>query len=77
MAHVRHAYDQLEPSGRLVAVMSTGPFFRSDDTATKFREWLDELDCDIEDLPADTFKGVDAFRHTGVSTKLVTSRRTA
>jgi hypothetical protein len=39
--HVRHAYDQLKPGGRVVAIMSEGPFFRSDKKATEFRDWLE------------------------------------
>lgn len=67
IAHVRHAYDFLKPGGRLVAIMSEGPFFRSDRKARKFREWLDERDSVSEQLPADTFK----VSGTGVHTRLV------
>jgi cyclopropane fatty-acyl-phospholipid synthase-like methyltransferase len=68
--HVRHAYDLLKPGGRLVSVMSTGPFHRSDRKATEFRTWLDGLsNYSVDDLPSDAFK--DSFRSTGVSTKLV------
>lgn len=70
--HVRHAYGQLVPGGCLVSVMSAGPFFRSDRKATEFREWLLQLDHEVEDLPDDAFRGHDAFRQTGVRTKLVT-----
>ena len=70
--HVRHAFDQLASGGRLVSVMSVGPFFRSDTKAEQFREWLEDLDHDLEDLPEDAFKGVEAFRQTGVRTKLLT-----
>ena len=37
----------------------------------EFRQWLDELSADIEQLPEDAFQGVDAFRQTGVKTRLV------
>lgn len=67
--HVRHAYDLLKPGGRLVSVMSRGPFYRSDRKATEFREWFDGLEGLSEELPADAFK--TAFRSTGVSTRLV------
>ena len=70
--HVRHAFKLLAPAGRLVSVMSKGPFFRSDAKSREFREWLDSLDHDVAELPADAFRGVDAFRQTGVQTCLVT-----
>jgi hypothetical protein len=69
--HVRHAYDLLAPSGRLVSIVCEGPFFRSDAKSVAFRAWLQELEADIEQLPEDAFLGVDAFRRTGVRTRLV------
>ena len=69
--HVRHAFDQLAPGGRLVAVMSEGPVFRQDRKASDFREWLDELGGESEQLPEDSFRGVEAFRETGVRTRVV------
>ena len=70
--HVRHAYELLAAGGRFVSVVCEGPFFRSDAKSVAFREWLDELGADIEQLPDDAFQGVDAFRQTGVKTRLVT-----
>lgn len=67
--HVRHAFKFLGPGGRLVAVMSTGPFFRSDRKATEFREWFEKVGGEKEDLPEGSFAG--AFRSTGVNTCLV------
>lgn len=67
IAHVRHAYDFLKPGGRIVAIMSEGPFFRSDRKAREFRQWLDERDSVTEQLPPDTFK----VSGTGVNTRLV------
>ena len=55
--------------------MSAGGFFRSDKKAEQFRAWLEELDAEVEDLPEDAFKGVEAFRQTGVRTKLVSLSR--
>ena len=69
--HLQHAYEQLAGDGRLVSVMSAGPFFRTDKKAEAFRSWLNELEHEIEDLPDDAFQGVEAFRQTGVQTKLV------
>lgn len=68
--HVRHAFGLLAPGGRLVAIMSAGPFFRSDRRSREFREWLDELGGDREDLPAGAFQASE--RPTGVRTVLVT-----
>lgn len=66
--HVRHAFGCLKPNGRLVAIMSAGPFFREDHKARDFREWLDQLDSVTEELPVDTFK----VSGTTVNTRLVT-----
>jgi hypothetical protein len=70
--HVRHAYELLAPGGRVVAIVSEGPFFRSDTQSVAFREFLGSLDeAYDEELPPDAFNGVDAFRQTGVKTRLV------
>lgn len=66
--HVRHAYDFLAEGGRLVSVMSPGPFFRTDRKAQEFGAWLAEVGADIEDLPAQSFKASG----TSVNAKLVT-----
>lgn len=68
--HVRHAYELLEPGGRIVAIMSEGPFFRGDKKASSFREWLEDLDGVSEQLPPNSFK--DSERSTGVATRIVT-----
>lgn len=66
--HVRHAYDFLAPGGRLVSVMSAGPFFRTDRKAQEFGAWLAEFGATVEDLPAESFKSSG----TSVAAKLVT-----
>lgn len=68
MAHVMRAFSHLEPGGRLVAIMSPGPFFRSDAKATAFRAWFDSHGGEKVDLPAGAFKESG----TGVGTVLVT-----
>jgi Methyltransferase small domain. len=68
VAHVRHAFKLLKPGGRLVAIMSEGPFFGQDKIATDFREWLDEVGWS-EQLPEGSFKSSE--RPTGVSTRMV------
>lgn len=56
MEHVRHAFECLEEGGRLVAIMSPGPFFRQDSKAGAFRSWFDALGGEKYDLPAGAFK---------------------
>jgi precorrin-6B methylase 2 len=68
MQHVRHAFTFLKPGGRLVAVMSLGPFFRQDKAASGFRDWFDDMGGEREDLPAGSFKESG----TGVGAVLVT-----
>ncbi|EMJ64587.1 methyltransferase small domain protein [Leptospira sp. P2653] len=70
--HVRHAYSLLKPGGKLISIMSEGPFFRSDNKSKNFRNWLDELGGEAEELPQDSFKGSESFRQTGVNTRIVT-----
>lgn len=69
--HVRRAYDKLRPGGRLVAITSEGPFFRSDKKSQAFRDWLDEVGADHDRLPEGSFAGSDADRQTGVNTRMI------
>ena len=71
MEHVQHAYKMLKPGGRVVSIMSKGPFFRKDKKSVAFREWLKKVDGEVEDLDAGSFTGAEAFRQTGVSTAKV------
>lgn len=71
MEHVQHAYSLLNDDGKLVSVMSSGGFSRNDKQSKAFREWLDSVGGEFEDLPENSFKGKDSFRQTGVSTKVV------
>jgi hypothetical protein len=64
--HVRHAYDLLARGGRLVTVMSEGPFFREDRRCREFRAWLDEVGGESEKLPEGSF-----LPATGVNTLLL------
>jgi phospholipid N-methyltransferase len=56
MEHVKHAYELLGENGRLVSIMSVGPFFRNDRKAVEFREWFDSVGGYQEELPAGSFK---------------------
>jgi SAM-dependent methyltransferase len=72
IVHVQHAYSLLRPGGRLVTVVSERPFFRVDNKSVAFRDWLEELDAEVERLSDDAFTGADAFRETSVRIRLVT-----
>ncbi len=68
--HVRHAFERnLKPGGKLVAIMSEGPFFRSDKKAQAFREWLEANGGTSEKNPEGSFK--DSDNSTGVATRTV------
>lgn len=70
--HVRAAYACLAPGGRLVALMSSGSFHRSDRKSQDFREWLDTVELfQVEEIESGAFTGAEAFRQTGVSCRLV------
>jgi len=69
--HVLHAFDFLKPGGRLVAIMSPGPFYRSDRTAQDFRLWFDSVGGEKVDIPAGVFKESG----TGIATVMVTISR--
>lgn len=73
--HVRKAYDVLERGGILVAIMGEGAFFRMDQKARDFRMWLSGLNADVEKLPENSFNTKDAFRRTGVQTRIVTIKK--
>jgi hypothetical protein len=69
--HIRHAYDLLAPGGRVVAIASEHGFFARDQRSEDFRSWLDDLGAELEELPDDAFLGADAFRQTGVKTRMI------
>jgi hypothetical protein len=70
MEHVQKAYELLAPGGRLIAITSAGPFFRSDRKSLAFLEWFTSLGG-IEEKNLDgAFMSSD--RPTGVSTYTLT-----
>lgn len=74
--HVQHAYSLLRPGGRLVAIMSIGPFHRQDSKAKAFREWLENIqyagaEVEVEELGR-PFEQLGTFRRTGVVCRLLT-----
>lgn len=64
IAHIRTAYDFLKPGGVLVSVASAGTRFRKDRRTTEFRQWLEKLGGDMDDLPTNTFKDEGTSVHT-------------
>lgn len=69
--HVRHAYDLLKPGGRIVAIMSEGPFFGRDKKASEFRDWLDTVGTS-EQLPEGSFQSdKSGLPTTGVNARVV------
>lgn len=69
--HVRRAYDQLKPGGKLVAIMSESPFFKTDKKSVEFRDWLASTGGTSEKLDPGAFMGIEAFRQTGVQARIV------
>jgi len=54
--HIRHMYDCLEKTGRLVSIASTH-WERSKNTKeTEFRKWLDSVGAQVKNLPEGIFK---------------------
>jgi hypothetical protein len=70
MAHISKAFNHLKQPGKLVAVCSEGPFFRSDAKSEAFRAFVDRFGYSIK-LDEDTFKGPESFKQTGVKTRIV------
>lgn len=69
--HIQEAYKHLKPGGKLVAITGEGIFFRDNKTDRSFREWLESVNGESEKLPEGSFAGNDAFRNTGVATRIV------
>jgi hypothetical protein len=64
--HVKHAWDCVQPGGRLAAIMSTGILFRENKKTIEFRAMVDEYGY-VERLPENSFKSSG----TSVSTCMV------
>lgn len=62
--HVRHAYSCLNSNGAMVSVMSEGPFFRNDNKATAFRDWLNMVGGKSYKLPPKSFHESGTDIHT-------------
>ena len=72
VAHVTHAFSLLAPRGRLVSVVSEGPFGRQDAKSVEFRELVDARGTSVRLHDS-------AFRESGtnVNTRIVTLERAA
>jgi protein-L-isoaspartate O-methyltransferase len=69
--HIQRAYEQLKPGGKLVALASEGTFSRADRRSTEFRNWLDSVGGTSDKVEPGVFAGKDAFRQTGVASRIV------
>lgn len=76
------AFQLLRPGGRLVALVSEGPFFRQDAKSRDWRNWLDDTNSNwgsrtdrpcvvLNEQLVDAFKGPQAFNQTGVAVRLL------
>jgi hypothetical protein len=65
--HIVKAWQLLKPGGKLISVVSEGPFFRQDIRAINFRRFVGENEAHTEKLPEGSFKESG----TGVNTRLV------
>lgn len=69
--HLQHAFDILNPGGKVVSIIGEGSFIRNDKSSTAFREWLDSVGATVEELPSGTFKDTDLLATTGANARLV------
>lgn len=67
IAHVKHAFDRLNPGGKLVAIVTNGGGKKREE----FDQWVQENDGQIESLPEKSFASAEAFRQTGVNTRMI------
>lgn len=72
IGHVRHAYSLLQEGGKLVSIVGEGAFIRQGRAEVEFRNWLDEVAADIEELPQGTFDDSSLMATTGANARLLT-----
>lgn len=75
--HIYHAFDQLNDGGVMVAIAGEGLFFGKDKKAKEFRDWIEENNAEVEDLPAGTFNDSSLPVNTSVKSRLVKIEKTA
>ncbi len=66
--HVMHALSFLKEDGQLVTVMSAGTEFRETKKSVAFRNLMESLGADWEDLPAGSFAESGTYCNTGILT---------
>lgn len=69
--HVMLAYAVLAAGGRLVSIVSDGPFFREDSRSQDFRQWLEALGAETLSMDDGSFAGKDSFRRTGIKSRII------
>jgi len=69
--HIRKMYEVLKPGGIMVSVASKHWKHSSNKKETAFREWLDEVGAEIEDVDAGAFKESG----TGIATVIIKIRK--
>lgn len=69
--HLQHAFELLNPGGKIIAIVGEGTFIRSDKKATAFREWLDEVGGSNDKLPEGTFNDRKLLNTTGANARIV------
>ena len=73
--HTLHAWKLLKDDGILVSIVSAGAIYRQDKQAIAFCAWLEMVGAEIHDLPAGSFDGAQAFRATGVASKMIVAHK--
>lgn len=63
--HVVHALNFLKPDGQLVAIMSAGTEFRQTKKSIAFRQIMEDMGADWNDLPPNSFSSVGTNVNTG------------
>lgn len=54
--HIRKMYECLKPGGRLVSIASKHWQMSNNKKETEFREWLDEVNAEVQEIEAGAFK---------------------
>lgn len=54
--HIRKMYEVCAPGGRIVTMSSMSWYSGSQKKQVEFKQWLNGLDSDVEEIPAGTFK---------------------
>jgi len=70
--HVMHAYSLLNDGGRIVSIMSESPFHRSEKKYQAFREWIDELGAEVEELQSGDLSDPAAPQRSNVKGRILT-----